>query len=604
MPHAELERLDLLAQVDALEGRLERWSAAAPPWPPAAGVRALIERLRGRTDKLRVRLETPLVVATFGGTGTGKSTLVNALCGSEVTQPGRQRPTTRTPTLICRPDLAPEMLGIDPRSVQVAHRDLPALRDLVLLDCPDPDTSEDAEAPGSNLARLRQLLPVCDVLLVCTTQQKYRSARVADELLSAAGGARLVFVQTHADQDDDIRADWARLLEREYAPGEMYLVDSLAALADAQAGVAPRGEFGRLVDLLTRELAGAAGSRIRRANYLDLVEETLRASRERLDAALPAVEQTEAGIQEQRARLAARLAEKVRDELTGSQRTWEARLVGEIASRWGFSPFACLLRLYAALGDIVSGGLLLRARSPAQLALWGAFETGRRWKRSREENQASAAPLRALAFGDEGTELRTAAIIVEGYAAEAGLDRADLRPEALERQAEAVGGQLVTRVAADVEQIVRRHASRHATWLVRSVYELALGGLLALLVWRFGKNFFWDSWLGFDFGVLERPAPLLGVDFFLGALVVLLAFSGLLLWLFTGRLRRGLRQEVRELAQSWTSPAVAGQLFGGLEARCREVRDWRFELERMEREVDSLRARLSLVEPRLGHKIG
>ena len=66
---------------------------------------------------------------------------------------------------------------------------------------------------SSNLARLRAILPHCDVLLVTATQQKYRSARVADELAAAARGAHLVFVQTHADLDADIRDDWRRVLE-------------------------------------------------------------------------------------------------------------------------------------------------------------------------------------------------------------------------------------------------------------------------------------------------------------------------------------------------------------------------------------------------------
>ena len=106
----------------------------------------------------------------------------------------------------------------------------------MLVDCPDPDTTEVEErgrrerpetqtetyppplsplpSPlSSNLARLRAILPHCDVLLVTATQQKYRSARVADELAAAARGARLVFVQTHADLDDDIREDWRAVLE-------------------------------------------------------------------------------------------------------------------------------------------------------------------------------------------------------------------------------------------------------------------------------------------------------------------------------------------------------------------------------------------------------
>ena len=123
--------LELLAEVDWLLAELTAWSGRAGDWPAARQCQALIGRLQQRAQTLRVRLDAPLIVATMGGTGTGKSTLVNALVGSEVTQSGRQRPTTRQPILICRPDITPELLGIDPASVHVVHHESPLLRDVV-----------------------------------------------------------------------------------------------------------------------------------------------------------------------------------------------------------------------------------------------------------------------------------------------------------------------------------------------------------------------------------------------------------------------------------------------------------------------------------------
>ncbi|HUY92731.1 MAG TPA: GTPase, partial [Pirellulales bacterium] len=404
----ELAHLELLADVDALIADLKSWAEQAPDWPPARQARALVRRLAERTDTLRVRLDAPLVVATMGGTGAGKSSLVNALVGGEVTRVGRQRPTTVQPTLICRPDLSPEQLGIAPDSVSLVQRDAPALRDLVIIDCPDPDTTEDVESPGTNLARLRELLPHCDVLLVVSTQQKYRSARVNEELAAAAPGARLVFVQTHADTDDDIREDWRQMLSDEYATGELFFVDTLSALVDAKAGLQPRGEFARLIDFLAHALTGTAAKRIRRANFLDLASQTLNACRERIAAALPAVEQLEAGITEQRGRLAVKLAGQMREELLASRRLWENRLLGEVAAHWGFSPFSGLLRLYQGLGGLLSSAALLRARTPAQLALWGALEGGRRWRSRRQKSQAETATARAAALGWDEGELRTA----------------------------------------------------------------------------------------------------------------------------------------------------------------------------------------------------
>ena len=187
MSQSQLAYLELLAEVDGLLANLQRWAEQAPPWDAAQGCLSLVRRLNERAHSLRVRLEAPLVVATLGGTGTGKSTLVNALVGAEVSTAGRRRPTTCKPTLICAPHITPANLGIDAAAVELVHRELPLLRDVVLLDCPDPDTTEEDEVDaGTNLARLRSLLPHCDVLLVASTQQKYRSARVRDELFNAA----------------------------------------------------------------------------------------------------------------------------------------------------------------------------------------------------------------------------------------------------------------------------------------------------------------------------------------------------------------------------------------------------------------------------------
>ena len=136
MSHSELAQLEFLSELDTLIERLRRWAQTAPDWQPAETCRAMVRRLEQRVEAMRVRWEAPLVVAMLGGTGTGKSALINALLGAEAVQTGRQRPTTIRPTLICRGDLTPEMLGIDPASVELVVHDLPILRDLVLVDCP------------------------------------------------------------------------------------------------------------------------------------------------------------------------------------------------------------------------------------------------------------------------------------------------------------------------------------------------------------------------------------------------------------------------------------------------------------------------------------
>jgi len=584
MSATEFERLELLAEIDALVDRLNRWADDAPDWRPARTCQALARRLADRADALRIRLEAPLVAATLGGTGTGKRALVNAIVGDEVVQTGRARPTTTRPTLISRPDLTPEALGIDPAAVEWIPSESPALRDLVLIDCPDPDTTEEP-LDGGNLARLRAVLPKCDVLLVTATQQKYRSARVSDELAAAARGAHVVFVQTHADLEDDIRDDWRRVLKE---PMHIFRIDSLRALADAKAGLQPRGEFAELLDLLTRQMAGAAAARIRRVNFLDLVSEALDACKTRLDAALPEVRQLLTAIDEQRAALSARMAARMRSELAGNRRQWENRLLAQTASRWGLSPFSLVLRIYQGLGGFMTGALLYRARTPAQMALWGAVEGARTWRGRWKLRQADRGVDRVAAAGWDASELHKAAIVVEGHAAEAGLSRAAAAWDAIGPEAESAAGAFVARAASELESLVAELAQRHTGRWTRWRYEFLLLTMLVALLYRAGKNFFFDSWLAPD------PVPIYGLEFYLSAGFWLVLWCLLLLWAFCSRLRSGLGARLDRLAEGWRDGSAAAGVFARIEADGRRAEQYRLELESLRQEADRLKRQTAL----------
>jgi len=600
MVRPELAHLELLAEVDAMVERLERWADAAPPWPPAETCRAMVQRLIGRAGDLRIRLDAPLIVATLGGSGTGKSALVNALLGTEAVATGRQRPTTLRPALICRPDLSPEALGIDPKSVELIQLDLPMLADLVLIDCPDPDTAEEAES-DTNLSRLRQILPHCDVLLVATTQQKYRSARVADELAAAASGARLVFVQTHADVDEDIRDDWTDVLGKQYTTGQVFLVDSPAALADAHQGLAPRGQFAALVDLLTRQLAGKAATRIRRANFLDLVEQTLASCRARIDEQIEPVGRIGVAIEEQRTFLAARLSAQMRSELLTSRRQWENRLLGKVASGWGLSPFSLVLRIFQGLGSLLAARLLWRARTPAQMALWGVVQGARTWQQRRQEKAVDEGADRAVAGCWDQADLRSAALVLGGHATEAGFPRRAASIDTIAAEADRAGTDFVANVSTELESLLARLAKRHTGWFTRLRYELALAAMLGVLLFRLGKNFFYDSWLAVDL-FDATPVPVYGIDFYLSAGFWLLLWCLLLIWLFTGRLRRGLRREIDSLAETWNQSSSADDIFAQLEGECRRIDQFRTELAQLEQHIAELRKRLVESTGQLGHR--
>ena len=101
MPANELAQLELLSELDALLARLDRWAGTAPDWQPAETCRAMVRRLEQRIAAMRVRWEAPLVVALLGGTGTGKSALINAILARRRLKPGDNAPPPPGPRSYC-----------------------------------------------------------------------------------------------------------------------------------------------------------------------------------------------------------------------------------------------------------------------------------------------------------------------------------------------------------------------------------------------------------------------------------------------------------------------------------------------------------------------
>ena len=158
--------------------------------------------------------------------------------------------------------------------------------------------------------------------------------------------------------------------------------------------------------MLFRQYAGVAAARIRRANFLDLAIEALANCRARLDAAMPQIEKVQSAIFKERNQLAGLLAQRVVGDLRGNRRPWESRLLEQITARWGLSPFSLVLRLYQGVGGIATAALLYRARTPAQLALWGVVEGARTWQRHRQSRQSTRKISERASGGWDAGELR------------------------------------------------------------------------------------------------------------------------------------------------------------------------------------------------------
>ena len=600
MQNRDIEQLDLLAQIDDLTARTRAWSEREVNWKPCGRAHALVRRVLGRVESMRVRFDAPLIVAMFGGTGTGKSTLVNALFGQEITESGKRRPTTKKPILIVHREQDISQLGFDLGDYEITRFGGEELRDIVLIDCPDPDTSE-TEAAGSNLAQLRSVVPHCDVLIFAATQQKYRSQRVISELAEAASGCRLIFVQTHADRDADIREDWERHLAGFEVP-TMFFIDSVGALEARRAGERPSGDFARLLEVLDSELAAGARTSVRRANVLDLLGQTLRHCQGLLEEARPAVLVLEEQLAQERDRLTGELSKNLTDDLLSSRHLWERRILTTVTEYWGMSPFSTLLRLYNGLGGVLASMTVYRARSAAQIALVGAAEGARRLRAWSEEREASDRGVRMDNLSIDDAQLRGSRVVIAGYADEAGISagRDERNLDELHAAAAVMEQNFLGNARQQIDGVIREIAAKNSRWSVRIWYEFLLSGYLLFIVWRIAKNFFWDSFLRPMWLPDAEAAALLPMEFYVSAGVFLLLWAGLLVVAYTRRLQRGLARKIRGIADALSSQHLSGGLFPRYEADCRRIDAHVDELRGLTVSIGMAQAD-SCSEGRLGH---
>jgi energy-coupling factor transporter ATP-binding protein EcfA2 len=139
----------------------------------------------------------PVLVAMVGSTGAGKSTLVNSLVGTQVSNTGTRRPTTNSPVLACHPSDArwfaenvflPTLPRVRQQGLAMPGRDgLLVLAEnegipegVALLDTPDIDSVVQAHREFAH-----QFLDASDLWLFMTSASRYADAAVWELLQQA-----------------------------------------------------------------------------------------------------------------------------------------------------------------------------------------------------------------------------------------------------------------------------------------------------------------------------------------------------------------------------------------------------------------------------------
>jgi len=135
------------------------------------------------------------VAALAGPTGAGKSTLFNALAGSELARASHRRPTTSTATAAVWGEVGDELL--DWLEVGRRHRLGGEPDGLVLLDLPDFDSVELAHR-----TEVERVVALADLMVWVVDPQKYADGVLHEHYLRpfAAYGEAMVVVLNQADR--------------------------------------------------------------------------------------------------------------------------------------------------------------------------------------------------------------------------------------------------------------------------------------------------------------------------------------------------------------------------------------------------------------------
>lgn len=238
---------DLLQLLDALSA-LRFEMDLATQWRPARD--GLVHRLDDHIIPRTRNLDAPLLGVIGGSTGAGKSTIINALVGREVSASSVIRPTTRRPLLLhaktdgrwfadqrilpslarvrVEADAAPTPAEVKEAWTSIEIRECDSLQEgLALLDAPDIDSVVD-----DNRRLANQLLSAADLWVFVTTAARYADAKaweVLDEAARRDIAVAVVLNRLPAAQGAQIEADLrSHLAESSLGEAPVFQIPELA----------------------------------------------------------------------------------------------------------------------------------------------------------------------------------------------------------------------------------------------------------------------------------------------------------------------------------------------------------------------------------------
>lgn len=293
----------------------------------------------------RVREEaSPAIVVVAGSTGAGKSTVVNALLGEQLTASGVLRPTTRVPHVFHHPLDVAVLSDVAKRGDVIASEAVP--RGLAIVDSPDLDSVR-----GENREVAQMLLEAADLWVFVTTAARYGDAVPWEAIRQGADrGASIAVVLNRVTMD--VAAQVRReLVDRLRAEGLETLPLFVIPEDSEGRGTVPQDVLGGLGRWLDSVAAASAGTIVERTLHgaTESVKEWLETLAEAMDDQASAAKEVRSEVR----RCAAQA------EAEGGDDWYREIPTGAVTSRWEHAT--------------AEGGALFRLRN----SMWTKRRTAR-----------------------------------------------------------------------------------------------------------------------------------------------------------------------------------------------------------------------------------
>ncbi len=113
-----------------------------------------------------------------------------------------------------------------------------------------------------------------------------------------------------------------------------------------------------------------------------------------------------------------------------------------------------------------------------------------------------------------------------------------------------------------IDDVIDELVVQNSGWFTRARYEVLFAVYPLFVLFRVGKNFFYDS-------LVYNVEPL-GTNFYISAALFFVLWSWLVVMFFCRRLRRSLGGRIETIAASLAEQRLSGGLFPKLEEACRQ----------------------------------